>query len=234
MKKQVKKEQKMQRPKFMIFTDKDGTLNLEDKELNNILTLISVMGGMVIPITGRTVGDIQEDMKKKKVRMPEIIIGDNGATIYSTVTNEFLIKRTLEHDKVMEIVDDFIKNGGKSEFIRYTDGSTIYASDSKDVRDYYKHSKTAVFCEDIYESIKQSPDINKVTLAGSEEEMTQSAECASELDFWTDMDKTKFPRKEYSNYRLDVSQKNINKGEAVRRNCYTIKAKIWIYMCRKW
>lgn len=186
-------KEKRQRPKFIIFTDKDGTLNLEDKELNNILALISVMGGMVIPITGRTVGDIQEEMKRQKVRMPEIIIGDNGAAIYSTATNEFLVKRTLEHNKVMQIINNFINSGGNRDLIRYTDGGTIYAQNCDEVKKYYKNSKAAVFCEDIYESISQAQNINKVTLAGDKEQMIQSAEYANDLDFWTDMDKTLFP-----------------------------------------
>ena len=71
--KKTNKVEKRKRPKFIIFTDKDGTLNLEDEELNNIFTIVNSMEGMVIPITGRTVGDIQEEMKRQKIRIPEII-----------------------------------------------------------------------------------------------------------------------------------------------------------------
>ena len=38
-------------------------MNLQDKNLNNIFRLVHAMNGMIIPTTGRTVGDIQEDLK---------------------------------------------------------------------------------------------------------------------------------------------------------------------------
>ena len=124
----------MKKPKFIIFTDKDGTLNLEDKQLNNILNLITTMQGMVIPVTGRTVGDIEESIKKQQIVMPEIIVGDNGANIYSTKNKTFLLKRQLNHEKVIDTLDDYIKNGGKPEYIRYTDGVYVYASDTKETK----------------------------------------------------------------------------------------------------
>ena len=86
---------KIKRPKFIIFTDKDGTLNLDNKNLNNILRLVKLTEGMVIPITGRTVGDIEEDFRKRAFGVPKLIIGDNGAIVKYTPTGEFLIKKTL-------------------------------------------------------------------------------------------------------------------------------------------
>ena len=86
-------------PSFIIFPDKDGTLNLEDKKLNPIFTLISIMNGMIIPITGRTVGDIHENLKENNLRLPEILIGDNGANIYSTKKKQFLMKKSLDPKK---------------------------------------------------------------------------------------------------------------------------------------
>lgn len=212
----MEKKYKMKKPEFIIFTDKDGTLNLEDKKLNNILILIKSMGGIVIPVTGRTVGDITEDLKNKKIRLPEIIVGDNGANIYHTKSQNFLIKRKLQHEKVLDIIANFIENGGNPNYIRYTDGSSIFAANSPDVKKYYKKSKTAKICDDILRSIEENEDITKITLAGTKTKMEQSAEFAKGLDFWTDMDETKFPNKECGNYRLDIAQKNINKGEAVK------------------
>lgn len=232
MKKQEKTNVKeaRKRPKFIIFTDKDGTLNLDDENLNSIFSLVKSMGGMVIPITGRTVGDIQGELKQQKIKVPEIIIGDNGAAIYSTATEQFLVKRVLEHDKVMKIVNEFLENGGQRDFIRYTNGGTIYAQDCEDVRHYYKNNKAVVFCQDIYEAISQAESVSKITLAGSNEQMILASECANRLDFWTDQDKTKFPASKYKNQRLDVAQKNINKGEAVRATVASLKPK-YGYMC---
>lgn len=223
-------ETKIKKPQFIIFTDKDGTLNLEDKHLNNILNLIITMGGMVIPITGRTVGDIEESIRKQNINVPEILVGDNGANIYSTKNNTFLIKRKLEHEKVMQIVDEYVKNCGNKNYIRYTDGNNIFASKEKDVREYYRKSKATRFYEDIYRQMKQTEDITKITLTGSKEQMMKSAEFAKKLDFWTDMDKTEFPKREYGNYRLDISQKNINKGEAIKAIVSQLKPR-YGYIC---
>lgn len=223
-------ESKIKRPQFIIFTDKDGTLNLEDKQLNNILNLITTMGGMVVPITGRTVGDIEESMRNKKIKVPEIIVGDNGANIYSTSNHDFLIKKLLEHEKVMAIVDKFLKNGGNSDFIRYTDGINIFAAKQKDVKEYYRKNKTTKMQKDIYQAIQKAEDVTKVTLAGSKEEMQKMAEFVEGLDFWTDMDKTMFPRKECQNYRLDIAQRDINKGEAVRLMVEQLKPR-YGYLC---
>lgn len=207
---------RIKRPQFIIFTDKDGTLNLEDKQLNHIFHLVDTMGGMVIPVTGRTVGDVEESIKIQKVKMPEIIIGDNGANIYFTKNHTFLVKKQLEHGKVLAIIEEFLKNAGDKDYIRYTDGANIYASRQKEVEDYYKKSNTVKLCDDIYKAIQQTDDITKITLAGSKEQIQKSAEFVNELDFWTDMDTTKFPKKKYQNYRLDIAQKDINKGEAVK------------------
>lgn len=205
----------MKRPMFIIFTDKDGTINLKDKQLNNIFNLITTMGGMIVPVTGRTVGDIEEDFKKEKIRIPEFIIGDNGAVIYSTTKNELLMKKKLDLEKVKLILDNFMMNGGNEEFIRYTDGLNIYSTKQKEVKRYYAKNKRIILCDDICQQIQQTEDITKITLAGSLEHMQQCAEFAKSLGYWTDMDITKFPNKQYQNYRLDIAQKNINKGAAV-------------------
>lgn len=223
-------EKGIKRPKFIVFTDKDGTLDLEDEQLNDIFILIMTMGGMVVPITGRTVGDISEDFKKRKIILPQIIVGDNGANIYSTTTNEFLIKKTLDKDKVNRIIDFYIENGGNPDLIRYTDGSVIYASKEMSVKNYYKESKTVKLYDDIKEKTLNADEITKITLAGNKKNMQRISNYGETLDFWTDMDKTKFPKKEDQNYRLDIAQKDINKGNAVKEIYETIKPE-YGYMC---
>ena len=228
MNKKIKKG--MKRPKFIVFTDKDGTLDLEDEQLNNIFILIMAMGGMVVPITGRTVGDISEDFRKRKIILPQIIVGDNGANVYSTATNEFIIKKTLDNKKVNKIIDFFLKNGRNPNLIRYTDGSIIYASNDESVKKYYEESNTVKLSDNIEKETLKSKEITKITLAGSKEKMQNVSEYVETLEFWTDMDKTKFPKKEEDNYRLDIAQKNINKGNAVKEISSSIKPQ-YGYMC---
>ncbi len=225
-----KKIKGIKKPNFIIFTDKDGTLNLGDKQLDHIVKIILTMGGMVVPITGRTVGDIKGEFKKNNIMLPRIIIGDNGANIYLTRSNRFVIKKTLDSRKVEDIINYFMEHGGNADLIRYTDGSNIYAANEANVRKYYRGNKTAKISSHILDEIKSSKDITKITLAGSKEDMQEIAQYVHSLGFWTDMDKTKFPEKHQQNYRLDIASKNISKGEAVRAIASYFKPQ-YGYMC---
>lgn len=231
MEKENKKTKRsIKKPKFIVFTDKDGTLDLEDEQLSNIITLITAMEGMVIPITGRTVGDIEEDFRKRKIVLPPIIVGDNGANVYATSAKRFIIKKNLDNEKVKKIIEFYIQNGGNPDLIRYTDGSNIYASNTEKVKEYYRNNKTAKISEDLETKIKDSKDLTKITLAGDKENMQKVSEYADKLGFWTDMDKTKFPKKEENNYRLDIADKDINKGNAVKGIVEYLKPQ-YGYMC---
>ena len=223
-------EYKIKTPKFIIFTDKDGTLNLEDKQLNSIFNMITAMGGMVIPITGRTVGDIESDLIKRKIKVPEIIIGDNGANIYHTKSGEFLIQSVLEHDNISAVIEHFIEQGGNKDYIRYTNGKNIFASNTKEVKEYYKSSKMAIFNKDILKELSEARKVTKITLAGTKQQMQESAEFLQNLELWSDMNSTKFPKREYQNYILDISQRNVNKGEAVKAIVSDLKPQFG-YMC---
>ncbi len=207
---------KIEKPKFILFLDKDGTTDLEDENLNNIFNLVQTMQGMVIFVTGRTVGDIEGELKNKAVKVPEIIVGDNGAVICYTKTNEFLKPKELEHEKIAQIVDYFIKNGGNKDFIRFTNGMEVFASNHQEVEKYYKTNKSVKLCDDICEKIQKEKHITKLVLTGPKERMEKVSKFTEELGYWTDTDITKFPKEEYQNVRVDIAQKNINKGEAVK------------------
>lgn len=228
-----KKENKIikgRRPQFIIFTDKDGTINLEDKQLGMILNLARTMEGIVIPVTGRTVGDIKSEFEAKKLPVPQIIVGDNGANIYSTENDEFFLRSPLNAESVHKLVSRFIELGGKPELIRYTNGKTIFTSDDKKVLAYYKKSTVSYACDNIVKAVLTEKDITKITLAGNLDIMKAINEYAKGLDFWTDMDTTKFPTIAENNYRLDVAGRNINKGKAVKMIANAIQPQ-YGYMC---
>lgn len=206
----------IKRPKFIVFTDKDGTLNLEDKQLNTILHLVTTMGGMLIPVTGRTVGDIENDLRKRKIKVPELIVGDNGSNIYHTKSGKFLVQRVLDHQKVLAIVEEFLKQGGNKDFIRFTNGRNIFASQTEEVKEYYQDSTMAILCDDILKQLLDIDNITKITLAGSRKQMMHHAEFVQQLGFWSDRNPTQFPKGFYENYILDVAQKDVNKGKAVK------------------
>ena len=223
-------EFQIKRPSFIIFTDKDGTLNLEDKNLDNIFKLILSMNGIVIPITGRTVGDILESLKSHKLKIPEILVGDNGANIYSTSQGKFLIKKSLDIQKVKDILSKFISIGGLEDNVRLTDGNMIYAIENPNVKKYYKKNKTVQYYKNTNDILDDISEVTKVTLAGNNEQMQIMADYAEGIDFWSDLGATAFPSKAQKNYRLDIAYRNINKGEAVRLIASTLKPP-YGYMC---
>ena len=158
-------------PQFIIFTDKDGTIDLGDQKFNEILKTINKLGGMVVPTTGRTIGDIIENLKKRGIEVPDIIIGDNGANIYSNSESKFLSKTLLGHKKKDIIMQEFLKVGGDIDLVRYTDGKSIFAPNTRDAKNYYKNSKIVNLDNNIQNSIKDNDEITKITLAGTKEQM---------------------------------------------------------------
>lgn len=204
----------------VLFTDKDGTLNLNDESFNKILMLTRKKGGLVIPVTGRTVGDIKEEWEAKKLPLPPIIIGDNGAVIYDTKKKKFIKKCELKKDKISQIIEKFIEIEGRTDLIRYTDGEKVYASKSEKVENYYESSGKVKFISNIENEVQKGKEVTKITLAGTKEQMEEMAKFIKEenLECWTDIGETKFPTKssEDKNYRLDIVSEKVSKGNAIK------------------
>ncbi len=219
--------------KFVLFTDKDGTLDLNDESLNKILMLTRKKGGLVIPVTGRTVGDIKEEWEAKKLPLPPIIIGDNGAVIYDTKKKKFIKKCELKKDKISHIIEKFIEIEGRTDLIRYTDGEKVYASKSEKVENYYESSGKVKFISNIENEVQKGKEVTKITLAGTKEQMEEMAKFIKEenLECWTDIGETKFPTKssEDKKYRLDIVSMKARKGKAVDEVIRIIKP--IKYMC---
>lgn len=226
------------KPEVIIFTDKDGTLNLNDESLEKILIFTRTKGGLVIPVTGRTVGDIKEEWEAKGLPLPPIIIGDNGAVIYDTKNNEFIKKCELKKNKISQIIEKFIEIGGSADLIRYTDGEKVYASESEEVKKYYKDSKKSEFIPNIENEVQKGKEVTKITLAGTKEQMEEMAKFIKEenLECWTDIGETKFPTKssENKNYRLDIASMEASKGKAVKEVKEIFEPSYRIYVHWKW
>jgi hypothetical protein len=75
-----------------------------------------------------------------------------------------------------------------------------------------------------------SDGITKITLAGSKEMMSLMAEYSEGIDYWSDEGKTSFPKKEHKNMRLDISQRDINKGNGVKQIVGMLKPAL-TYFC---
>lgn len=206
---------KKEETEYIFMTDIDGTLNLDDKKLNQAFKMIRKSGGKIAVISGRTIGDIKEEFSKRGVVLPDFIAGDNGACLYDTRKKEFIFRQSLQKEKIKEIMEHYKKIGGNPDLIRYTDGNKIHASNHKEVKKYYKGKKTVGCWANIQKKITKENDITKITLAGSQIQMEQMAQFIKGLGYWTDTGATKFPNKNHYQ-RLDIAPNYSNKGQAAK------------------
>ena len=220
-------------PTMVFYIDFDGTMNPRDKEFNNCIKEITEMGGMLVPVTGRGIADIENIFIENNIELPLFMAGDNGTVIkcnppkdeienqlskkkIDKKSNSNIYETPFDRGKLNKALTYYLENGGNPDLVRATNKNKIFASkNSEDVRKYYKSNKTAKLYKDVVEEILETEDITKITLAGDPELMRKTSQYVrDELSLWTDADNTKFPKKEDDNWRLDITASN--KGEAVR------------------
>ena len=209
----------MQANSMFIF-DLDGTLDLTDRQLSVEIHRMAKMGVSFVTATGRTNSYVKETCKKYDIIPPRFIIADNGGTIYDNLNQEYVKRTTLQADTRTRILEEYIRLGGIKTDIRYTDGDYVYASETAEVRKYYEKEKSIQHkgADELVEAIFNSEsDITKVTLAGNKKLMKDIIKFINENDIkcWTDIGTTAFPQKSRKNYRLDITDGQSSKGEAV-------------------
>ena len=128
------------------------------------------------------------------------------------------------------MISHFAELGGNPEMIRLTDGESIYAINNPEVQQYYKKKHTVKYGKDIDSLLDMMPETTKITLAGTKPQMQEMAAYVDNLNFWSDIGATKFPNASYQHYRLDIADRNINKGNAVKLIYSTLKPSFG-YMC---
>ncbi len=212
----MKKTLSLPRHKFIIFSDIDGTLDLNAPNLKESIKEIEENDGMFIPVTGRTIGDIKNKFIENEIELPEIIVGDNGGGIYYTPTNEFLEKRKLAKEEVEYVLKECEEQQINPEYIRYTDGETIYASENPTVDSYYTKNKRVVKCSNVKKQMTEVLSATKITLVGDKTKMQKINEKIAEKGLWGHVDKTAFPKPEMNNFRIDITQEDISKGHAIK------------------
>ncbi len=204
----------------MCIFDLDGTLDLTDSKLSVDICRMSKRGISFVTATGRTNSYVRDTCKEHGIMPPRYIIADNGGTIYDNKNGEYIKRTTLKTNTRRGVLEEFIRLGGNPEDIRYTDGEYVYAADAEDVEKYYeketsvKHEEAEKLIQAIFD---EKSDITKVTLAGSRKLMKDIIKFIDENDIqcWTDIGATAFPRKARRNYRLDITDGESSKGEAV-------------------
>lgn len=203
---------------LVIFTDKDGTLNLKDSVLNATMTDSLKNNILPVVITGRSTEILKDSLKKEGIRIPRYVISDNGAVITDTVTSEIIIKKTISHEPAMEIVDFLKEKGGNPDNMRYFDGKNIYAYDSPEVRKFYAtNSAPVVYVPDVLSGIKDKQDLTKIIMGGTKEEIQEVEQFIKDnYSFWIDRFTSKYPIESQSNTMLTMLDNSITKGNAVK------------------
>lgn len=204
----------------MCIFDLDGTLDLTDGKLTVEMLKLSKNGTAFVTATGRTNNYVRETCRKYGIMPPRFIIADNGGTIYDNTEKEYIMRTTLQADKRRKIIEEFIRLGGIASEVRYTDGDNVYASKDGSVKKYYEDESIIEYREAeelIREILDENTDITKVTLAGNKKLMKDIIKFIKQegIECWTDIGATKFPKRSRQNYRLDITDGETSKGEAV-------------------
>ena len=197
--------------KFGIITDKDGTLLLNE-ELRKILEELKTKNlGLdiyVIVNSGRTVSDMINCLKDENIPIDyfDYIIGDNGGMCLDVKNNKELFKHIMDKRVVENVIEEFIKIGGRLADVRLADGDNIFAYPSSEVKRYYKNSTGIIFRENI--DNLENIDITKLTLTGSHEQIDKiNNYIRNNINgYKTHIGATSFPIESKNNYRLDFTR----------------------------
>ena len=203
----------------MCIFDLDGTLNLTDARLSAEILKLSRMGVIFVVSTGRSIDYVLRTCIKNNIIPPKYIIADNGGIIYDVTKKDYLKRTILPSDKRRIAIDEFLNNGGKVIYIRYSDGNNTHVVDDENVRTYYAnetviyHSKEDIIGQLLMEDI----GVTKITLAGDMETMKKFDEAMKQdgVECFLHGGSTSFPKEE-GNYRIDITNGETSKGEGVR------------------
>lgn len=214
-----------------IFTDKDGTILLDDSLRETLKRFTEKNLGVhiyVIANSGRTVQNMINSLEEKNIPSNyfDYIIGDNGGMCFDVKNNKQLYKNVMEREVVKKVIEKFIELGGEASHIRLADGRSIYANSSETVRNYYKNSKDIVFKEDILDL--EDIDITKLTLSGTHRQINGVNKFIKENipHYRTHLGMSKFPTRKDTTYRLDFTGE-YTKGSASRQ----LKEKLGLDTC---
>ena len=202
---------------FIIYTDKDDTIDVDDKNFNSIISNVKkIYKGTVVWISGRTIGDTKSLLSSRNITLPDIIVGDNGAT-YEFTESGYKFKLGIKHEKILELIDEYSRIGGNINNIRFTNGENVFVQNTPDTRNYYKNNHAVIFVPNIIEKMQATKDITKITLTDTQNIINNKEflDALQKLDFWTDSAPTRFP--DFSGLiRMDIASNTINKGKAVQ------------------
>lgn len=221
-KREIKDRGMIDNKDYIIFSDKDGTLDLETTEgcqkLNEAISLIEEHdNGLFVITTARPAGEIEKILQDKNIKVPKYIIGDNGF-IYDTQNKKYITEERLPKDEMLKLISDMVTSGQSSkDEIEFSTGDVVVLQDclyTAKSKDYERKLGTRIFSEDVINS-----------LANTEKEILSLSLRVSSLQAVEDIRKylennnldvqLNYQSLDDDNYSVDLAPKGIHKATSV-------------------
>lgn len=163
-KREVKDKGKIDNRDYIVFSDKDGTLDLESEEgCKKLGEAISLMeeksNGLFVITTARPAGEIIKILQDKCVPVPKYIIGDNGF-IYDTQNEKYITEERLPKSDMLNLITDMIEKGQASkDEIEFSTGDVVVLQDcpyTTKSKAYERKLGTRIFSKDVIQSLKDT------------------------------------------------------------------------------
>lgn len=160
-KREIKDRGMIDNKDYIVFSDKDGTLDLETaegcKKLAIAISLIEEKSnGLFVIATARPVGEIEKILKDKGIPVPKYIIGDNGF-IYDTKSHKYITEERLPKNEMLSLINDMVNRGQASkDEIEFSTGDVVVLKDcpyTAKAKEYERRLGSRIFSKDVVESL---------------------------------------------------------------------------------
>ncbi len=160
-KREIKDKGKIDNKDYIIFSDKDGTLDLETEDacqkLGEAISLIEgKSNGLFVITTARPAGEIIKILEDKGISVPKYIIGDNGF-IYDTQSEKYITKERLPKSDMLSLIKDMMDKGQTSkDEIEFSTGDVVVLQDcpyTANSKAYERKLGTRIFSKDVIQSL---------------------------------------------------------------------------------
>ena len=221
-KREIKDRGMIDNKDYIVFSDKDGTLDLETEEgcktLAEAITLIEgKSNGLFVITTARPAGEIVKILEDKGIPVPKYIIGDNGF-IYNTIDETYVTEERLPKEEMLDLINDMVTSGkaGKDE-IEFSTGDVVILQDcpyTAKSKAYERKLGTRIFSQDVVQSLSDTEkEILSLSLRVS------SVQAVEEIREYIENNHLKvqlnYQSLDDGNYSVDLAPSGIHKATSV-------------------
>lgn len=221
-KREIKDRGMIDNKDYIVFSDKDGTLDLETEEgcktLAEAITLIEgKSNGLFVITTARPAGEIVKILEDKGIPVPKYIIGDNGF-IYNTIDETYVTEERLPKKEMLDLINDMVTSGkaGKDE-IEFSTGDVVVLQDcpyTAKSKAYERKLGTRIFSQDVVQSLTDTEkEILSLSLRVS------SVQAVEEIREYIENNHLKvqlnYQSLDDGNYSVDLAPSGIHKATSV-------------------